>query len=120
MKYNKKCILVIFIFSVIIMVVGGVKGYIEAHDSDFHFSTIKAIVEELSVEKALVQEPLKFMADGLRIWNKIFLPTFATSSSSIYYKVFRTFWNRIYYFWNENYSVDMFFCIWNYIFLLIT
>ena len=40
-------------------------GYIEGHDTDFHISTISAILEELSIEKALVQEPLKFMANGL-------------------------------------------------------
>lgn len=85
MKHKKKYILVIFIFSVFIMIIGGIGGYIEGHDSDFHFASISAILEKLSIENALVQEPLKFMANELRLWNKIFLSTFATFSSSIYY-----------------------------------
>lgn len=69
-----KFILAIFIFSIIIMIMDVHNGYIKGHDTDFHLSTITAIVEQLSWDNLTVQEPLKYIGNDLGYGTRFFYP----------------------------------------------
>lgn len=74
MKQKGKYILAIFIFSIIIMLIDLPNGYIKGHDTDFHLATITAIVDQLSWDNLTVQEPLKYIANGLGYGTNFFYP----------------------------------------------
>lgn len=74
MKIKKKYILVIFIFSVLIMIIGSAKGYIKGHDTDFHASNIEVIASKLSINNLLVQEPLKEILNNFGYGTRFFYP----------------------------------------------
>ncbi len=74
MKQKVKYILAIFIFSIIIMLIDLPNGYIKGHDTDFHLATITAIVDQLSWDNLTVQEPLKYIANGLGYGTNFFYP----------------------------------------------
>ncbi len=74
MKQKIKYIVAIFIFSIIIMLIDMHNGYIKGHDTDFHLSTITAIVEQLSWDNLTVQEPLKYIGNDLGYGTRFFYP----------------------------------------------
>ncbi len=74
MKQKIKYIIVIFIFSIIIMLLDVKNGYIKGHDTDFHLATITAIVDQLSWDNLTVQEPLKYIANDLGYGTRFFYP----------------------------------------------
>ena len=74
MKSKMKFILAIFIFSIIIMLIDVQNGYIKGHDTDFHLSTITAIVDQLSWDNLTVQEPLKYIGNDLGYGTRFFYP----------------------------------------------
>ena len=74
MKQKIKYILAIFIFSIIIMLIDVHNGYIKGHDTDFHLSTITAIVDQLSWDNLTVQEPLKYIGNDLGYGTRFFYP----------------------------------------------
>ncbi len=74
MKKRIKYIMAIFIFSIIIMLIDVHNGYIKGHDTDFHLATITAIVDQLSWDNLTVQEPLKYIANGLGYGTRFFYP----------------------------------------------
>ena len=74
MKGNKRYLLIIFIFSIFIILVGSFEGYIKGHDTDFHLSNISAILNKLSIENSLVQEPLDFLAGDFGYGTRFFYP----------------------------------------------
>lgn len=75
MKSKWKSILIIFVFSIFIMIIGGITGfYTMGHDTDFHLANIKVISEELSFGKLLVQEPLKLIANDFGYGTRFFYP----------------------------------------------
>ena len=74
MKQRIKYILAIFIFSIMIMLIDVHNGYIKGHDTDFHLSTITAIVDQLSWDNLTVQEPLKYIGNDLGYGTRFFYP----------------------------------------------
>ena len=74
MRQKIKYILAIFIFSIIIMLIDVHNGYIKGHDTDFHLSTITAIVDQLSWNNLTVQEPLKYIGNDLGYGTRFFYP----------------------------------------------
>jgi hypothetical protein len=71
---KNKFIILIFIFSVIVMLIDLHNGYIKGHDTDFHLSNITAIVEQLSWNNLIVQEPLKYIGNGFGYGTRFFYP----------------------------------------------
>ena len=74
MKNKSKYIIVIFIFSIIIMLIDLPNGYIKGHDTDFHLSNITAIVDMLSWDNLTVQEPLKYVGNNFGYGTRFFYP----------------------------------------------
>lgn len=74
MKNTKKSILIIFIFSIIIMLIDLPNGYIKGHDTDFHLANITAIVEKISWNNLTVQEPLKYIGNDFGYGTRFFYP----------------------------------------------
>lgn len=74
MKKQTKYILIIFIFSVIIILIDLPNGYIKGHDTDFHMPAITAMVEQLSWDNLTVQEPLKYIGNDLGYGTRFFYP----------------------------------------------
>ena len=74
MKQRIKYIFAIFIFSIMIMLIDVHNGYIKGHDTDFHLSTITAIVDQLSWDNLTVQEPLKYIGNDLGYGTRFFYP----------------------------------------------
>ena len=74
MKDKSKYIIIIFIFSIIIMLIDLPNGYIKGHDTDFHLSNIKAITDMLSWDNLTVQEPLKYIGNDFGYGTRFFYP----------------------------------------------
>lgn len=74
MKKRIKFIIAIFMFSIIIMLIDVHNGYIKGHDTDFHLATITAIVDQLSWDNLIVQEPLKYIGNDLGYGTRFFYP----------------------------------------------
>lgn len=74
MKNKTKFILIIFIFSIAIMLLDVKNGYLKGHDTDFHLASITAIIDQLSWDNLTVQEPLKYMANDLGYGTRFFYP----------------------------------------------
>ncbi len=74
MKNKTKFILIIFIFSIAIMLLDVKNGYLKGHDTDFHLASITAIADQLSWDNLTVQEPLKYMANDLGYGTRFFYP----------------------------------------------
>lgn len=88
---KKKYILAIFIFSIIIMIIGGCNGYIKGHDADFHAANISAISEKISLENLLVQEPLSKIAGDFGYGSRFFYPPLPHMMASYIVKILDVF-----------------------------
>ena len=91
MKQKIKYILAIFIFSIIIMLIDVHNGYIKGHDTDFHLSTITAIVDQLSWDNLTVQEPLKYIGNDLGYGTRFFYPPIPHLTAAYITKIFSIF-----------------------------
>ncbi len=66
--------LILFVFSIWIMVPAIQSGYIRGHDTNFHVANISAIVDQLSWNNLLVQEPLAQIANNFGYGTRFFYP----------------------------------------------
>lgn len=67
-------ILIIFAFSIVIMLLDISNGYIKGHDTDFHLSNITATAEQLSLNNITAQEPLKYIGNNFGYGTRFFYP----------------------------------------------
>lgn len=74
MKKNKKEILIIFSFSILVMLPYFFLPYIMGHDTEFHVANINAIVKNLRFSHIFVQEPLPFIANNFGYGTRFFYP----------------------------------------------
>ena len=74
MKEYKKFILIIFIFSLLMMLPSIYHGYYKGHDTNFHLANISSITDMLSFKNPFVQEPLKFIGNNFGYGTRFFYP----------------------------------------------
>lgn len=75
MKKTYKAILIIFIFSILMMIpIITLKSQMKGHDTDFHVANISAIVNKLSIQDLFVQEPLGKIANDFGYGTRFFYP----------------------------------------------
>ena len=91
MKNKSKYIIVIFIFSIIIMLIDLPNGYIKGHDTDFHLSNITAIVDMLSWDNLTVQEPLKYVGNNFGYGTRFFYPPLPHLTAAYITKILTVF-----------------------------
>ncbi len=91
MKNKSKYIIVIFIFSIIIMLIDLPDGYIKGHDTDFHLSNITAIVDTLSWDNLTVQEPLKYVGNNFGYGTRFFYPSLPHLTAAYITKILTVF-----------------------------
>lgn len=91
MKNKSKYIIVIFIFSVIIMLIDLPNGYIKGHDTDFHLSNITAIVDMLSWDNLTVQKPLKYVGNNFGYGTRFFYPPLPHLTAAYITKILTVF-----------------------------
>ena len=92
MKQKIKYIVAIFIFSMVIMLIDVHNGYIKGHDTDFHLSTITAIVDQLSWDNLTVQEPLKYIGNDLGYGTRFFYPPIPHLTAAYITKILSIFY----------------------------
>ena len=97
--------LILFVFSIWIMVPAIQSGYIRGHDTNFHVANISAIVDQLSWNNLLVQEPLAQIANNFGYGTRFFYPPLPHLSAAYTTKfltlfsimlIIKTIENRIY------------------------
>lgn len=73
MKKNYKELLIIFIFSIMIMV-PVISNYYKGHDTNFHVANISALANQISIHNIFAKEPLAEIANNFGYGTRFFYP----------------------------------------------
>ncbi len=74
MKKNLKYFIIIFIFSILIMIPSLKNGYYKGHDTNFHVANISVLSKQITWKNPLAKEPLPNIANNFGYGTRLFYP----------------------------------------------